>query len=626
MQKERTFWLLPSSVHAFVGVLLSAGIYLAIMSSSPTTTTTLETANATDSKNKTNSGRIGLVQGEFGCTWKTYNGTLVAGTQGLSFNGFFFLFETTLVLEWESVLRVQDYGSGNLEVLLKNGQTHTFCGLAQKAWLLLITLHNDALLLNRKTTTETPRLQRRKSDPHLFVSPPVPPMDQSTASTSSPASSSTPIPSISYVPSLMNDIPNSTIEDASGLPIQVHDTKCSYRDMKGRLVSGPKALVFTARRGAVFWEHIVISLPWSSVHQVQQYENGIRIRTASRHRQLEVVDFVTTKSETNAVWAALLELHNNELTRTPAGYHHRRRNSDPLAQQLNLVYDTDDGEGDSSIPRASSSRSAPSSPLHSSSGRSIVGPSASSDWETLKSQTLDKTVISNLRLSPCTMDEFFSLFLADTAPHSLSHFLRSRGDTELEATTWNADDERIVRYMHPVNAPLAPPAARARKEQHYERYGNHLVVKTRTVVDDVPMTDCFFVADRILVEPGVEEDGTCFVSVRMEFEITFVKSTMFQGLIRKTTSSEFTDFFQALAEFMRNAVQPGSSSGAAAAGGAPKTPATLADQRPAAASSFPWAAVVHPNCLMFGVVLILQLYILRELQDVKRSIRSLREH
>ena len=187
-------------------------------------------------------------------------------------------------------------------------------------------------------------------------------------------------------------------------------------------------------------------------------------------------------------------------------------------------------------------------------------PSRKPDWETLKDKPLDTIVVSNLQLSPCTMDEFFSMFLADTASHSLSHFLQSRGDSELEATPWNATDERVVRYMHPVNAPLAPPTARARKEQNYDRYGKNLVIHTRTVVDDVPMTDCFYVSDRIMVEPGVKEDGTCYVSVRMEFEITFVKSTMFQGLIRKTTSGEFDDFFEELAQFMQNAVDGGGSS------------------------------------------------------------------
>jgi hypothetical protein len=124
--------------------------------------------------------------------------------------------------------------------------------------------------------------------------------------------------------------------------------------------------------------------------------------------------------------------------------------------------------------------------------------------------------------------------------------------------------------MHPVNVPMAPPKAGARKEQTYCRYGDYgLVIETRTYVRDVPMTDCFYVVDRILVEPNYrnpsdsssnkenQQDLTNInnhdssstapppsVLVSMEFQINFVKSTMFKGIISKTTSSEFKAFFQ----------------------------------------------------------------------------------
>ena len=61
---------------------------------------------------------------------------------------------------------------------------------------------------------------------------------------------------------------------------------------------------------------------------------------------------------------------------------------------------------------------------------------------------------------------------------------------------------RTIEYSHPVNAPLAPPMARARREQRYRLYGKHgLSVETDTYVEDVPMADCF-------ICDGADSSGT----------------------------------------------------------------------------------------------------------------------
>lgn len=95
---------------------------------------------------------------------------------------------------------------------------------------------------------------------------------------------------------------------------------------------------------------------------------------------------------------------------------------------------------------------------------------------------------------------------------------------------------------------------------------------------------------------------------------------MFQGLIRKTTSGEFKAFFQRLAEFMTNALQPHDKH-------SPTTPIRKdsAEERKPVNPQSPrkfWM-VPPPQYVMFGVVLAVQLFMLRELQDMKRSIRSL---
>ena len=152
------------------------------------------------------------------------------------------------------------------------------------------------------------------------------------------------------------------------------------------------------------------------------------------------------------------------------------------------------------------------------------------------------------RMLPCDLDVFFDKFIADSAPHSFEAFMVSTGERDLHVSPWELDEDtgvytRIIHYTHPINAPLAPPIAKARKEQRYRRYGDHgLSVEMDTYVEDVPKTDCFYVTDRILVEPN--QDGA--VEVLAEFDIRFVKSTFFRSIIANTTQAEFKKWYRDL--------------------------------------------------------------------------------
>jgi hypothetical protein len=64
------------------------------------------------------------------------------------------------------------------------------------------------------------------------------------------------------------------------------------------------------------------------------------------------------------------------------------------------------------------------------------------------------------------------------------------------------------------------------------------------------MTDCFYVHDRIRIQPK----GTSAVTLHFEFDIRFVKTTMFKAIIARTTRSEFKRFGQKLADFMSQAL------------------------------------------------------------------------
>ena len=191
------------------------------------------------------------------------------------------------------------------------------------------------------------------------------------------------------------------------------------------------------------------------------------------------------------------------------------------------------------------------------------------------------------------LNSFVESFVSDNAPFSWSRFMAEiTGDTDVIATKWiesehnssnsksSSDKEtnttiptiqcltRTIDYTHPVNAPMAPPTARARKEQTLTKYGpqNGLVVETKTIVSDLPMTDCFYVKDVLQIKRVVSNDNDNDNNnsndnninssnnkskwvVNIRFEVVFVKSTMFRALISRTTTSEFRTFMSDLASW-----------------------------------------------------------------------------
>lgn len=73
----------------------------------------------------------------------------------------------------------------------------------------------------------------------------------------------------------------------------------------------------------------------------------------------------------------------------------------------------------------------------------------------------------------CTVDRFFKQYIADAAKFSFEEFMQSKqGDKDLKTSPWKPFEQdgrlvrkRVIRFIHPVNAPMAPPEAQARKEQ-----------------------------------------------------------------------------------------------------------------------------------------------------------------
>jgi hypothetical protein len=145
-------------------------------------------------------------------------------------------------------------------------------------------------------------------------------------------------------------------------------------------------------------------------------------------------------------------------------------------------------------------------------------------------------------------------------------------------------------------------------------------VWTKTIVDDVPMTDCFYVADRMTLTVL----DKVRVQVRMEFEISFIKSTMFKSIISRTTSSEVTSGLQALAAYMSVAL-----GGKEVAMVTETVEQSVTIAQPAATTDkgsieSPLASSPVTVCLLLLIVII-QVWVLHELREVKAALRLLQQ-
>jgi hypothetical protein len=343
------------------------------------------------------------------------------------------------------------------------------------------------------------------------------------------------------------------------------------------------------------------------------------------------------------VWASLASLHNDAIldtrksasfkSSTPRGRSLRRMNSDPLlASQVFDVFN-DDFPSKSAPPidppvKSISVRDHPFHRSHSAPARksreeeeeTIAKPmELKTQWSQIaedKSSYSDCAVVNHEL--PCDLDTFVSMFINDGAKYSIPAFMKENGDTDIKCGTWemskDSDDggvakSRVIEYTHPINAPMAPPVARARKEQIYRKYGDHgLALETKTFVADVPLTDCFYVADRIRVEPS--EDNKRVV-VTMQFDIRFVKTTMFKGIIARTTKGEFIKFMNQLGDFCSSSL------------GDEATVVVPVTQRKVEPIPPPLPSLASMTIYLLVVIILLQLWIIIDIRSMKGEMREL---
>jgi hypothetical protein len=129
-----------------------------------------------------------------------------------------------------------------------------------------------------------------------------------------------------------------------------------------------------------------------------------------------------------------------------------------------------------------------------------------------------------------SVSEFYNHVLADNADNSFEKVMEDIGELDIYTSPWDLQStftalesmSRTIRYTHPVNAPMAPQTAKARKQQVLHKFGNAgLCVETCTIVEEVPMADCFVVEDRVWVHGA--KDGSEGCSVSVTFRIRFIK-------------------------------------------------------------------------------------------------------
>ena len=156
----------------------------------------------------------------------------------------------------------------------------------------------------------------------------------------------------------------------------------------------------------------------------------------------------------------------------------------------------------------------------------------------------------------CSVDQFHKLFLADNVACSLGTYHEHAGDFDVKETKWESleggDFQRQVQYKHPINVPMAPPHGSAEKTQTLKRFEDYgLCVITKAWVNDVPMTDCFYVEDCLLVSSNPE--GGVYVSIR--FDLCFVKSTMFKKIISMNAMKDVSKFQAGFVQYIQDRLE-----------------------------------------------------------------------
>jgi len=414
---------------------------------------------------------------------------------------------------------------------------------------------------------------------------------------------------------------------------------CSNSHIQGTLYAGSEGFAFI---GTVFFYTSRFSYKWTKVTHVHHSELG-HIVVQVKDETKEMSYTFASIQQADCVWASLSAMHSeynqgsprNHPLLAPMRASLRRIQTDPTS--MHTGSDNDVGD-EAAYVAAATAAAMEDLRLSMSSRRMSVAPpeEPESDLEEAWGQLHGKPNESykdsafEQQQIACSLDKFHELFLADDAPHSIARFMTGTGDSNVVASCWKSEStssskSRTIEYTHPINAPLAPPNAKARKEQRMRRFLDQgISIETDTYVDDVPMTDCFYVTDRILVRAN--DDGT--VTISAYFDIRFVKSTMFRSIIANTTRSEFVKWFQNLLAMVR--IQA-SALPSPEEGGAEVTKTNMFETTPAETvplmvhqqSAKETASLSHVLVVLVALVLVFQVYIMHQISGIQTTMLTI---
>jgi len=313
-----------------------------------------------------------------------------------------------------------------------------------------------------------------------------------------------------------------------------HIYSCEYRKQRGDIYVASKAICF--RRTTLFgWELDRVIIPWESVSSIFESDHGVvTIKThANELHKIEslAINYCIVKDAISDVWKRGGEIDevSDDAVRQ-------------LMDRVSLMSDSNDGDTAATDEDDSNLSTALSDDVE----EEFSSADLARIWSEIyndKDTKYTENVAVKMRLN-ITLHAFYEKFLRDDAVVSLVKHHEASGDLDSKATKWERSSKlsqkRLITYNHPIKIPLsiAPPTGAATKTQVMRRFPNGICVDTETWISDVPLADCFYVADRLLVASN--PDGGVLLTIK--FGNCFVKRTMFKNIIASTSVRDVTEF------------------------------------------------------------------------------------
>jgi len=334
-----------------------------------------------------------------------------------------------------------------------------------------------------------------------------------------------------------------------------HVISCDYRNHRGEIYVASKALCFRRTAALFGWEIFQMVVPWESIKAidiVSGRSSSIFIQTKN-DEQHEIRGF---GDDVKDIWKLLSDAWNRWDVKTEQDAENDRV-VNQLVKRLSLF-----SEKEKESDECCKGKSTDSGILDGVKGHhqhSMSKEQLQNLWSTIcseKDSRLSEKVTVNLELN-VTVDEFFDMFLSDDAALSLASHHEATGDENVTCTKWQQQPsnmftmKRLITYSHPIDIPLAiaPPAGSATKTQIMKRCQEGICIDTETWISNVPLADCFYVADRLLVCTNPSSGG---VFLTVMFGNCFVKPTLFQRIIASTSTRDVTMFHKAYIEKIQN--------------------------------------------------------------------------